>query len=120
MPFKLNIVSRQSQIRQRLNEKNEKDLKKTTSIVKNRKKLKERKECEDEVPKFFVELIQELGFGEKEAKALFENKEKWAYLKSDRLIRCTHQGENFVIKLKRALTCFLMILSQIPRVQILH
>ena len=93
MPFKLNIVSRQSQMRQRLNEKNEKDLQKAMPKVVKKKEKEERKKKEDEVPKFFVELIEELGFDKKDAKNLFENKEKWSYLKSDRLIHCAQIGE---------------------------
>ena len=93
MPFKMNIVSRQSQMRQRMNEKNEKDLKKAMPKVVKKKENVEGKKKEDEVPKFFVELIEELGFDKKDAKNLFENKEKWSYLKSDRLIHCAQIGE---------------------------
>ena len=89
----MNIVSRQSQMRQRLNEKNEKDLQKAMPKVVKKKEKEERKKKEDEVPKFFVELIEELGFDKKDAKNLFENKEKWSYLKSDRLIHCAQIGE---------------------------
>ena len=92
MPFKLNIVSRQSQMRQRLNEKNEKDLLKATPKLSKKKNAEEKKKKEDEVPKFFIELIEELGFDKKDAKNLFENKEKWSYLKSDRLIHCAQIG----------------------------
>ena len=88
----MNIVSRQSQMRQRLNEKNEKDLQKAMPKVVKKKEKEERKKKEDEVPKFFVELIEELGFDKKDAKNLFENKEKWSYLKSDRLIHCAQIG----------------------------
>ena len=93
MPFKLNIVSRQSQMRQRLNEKNEKDLQKAMPKVVKKKEKEERKKKEDEVPKFFVELIKELGFDKKDAKILFENKDKWTFIKSDRLIHCAQTGE---------------------------
>ena len=93
MPFKMNIVSRQSQMRRRMNEKNEKDLKKAMPIVVKTKEISAEKKKEDEVPKFFVELIEELGFDKKDAKNLFENKDKWSYLKSDRLIHCALIGE---------------------------
>ena len=79
-------------MRQRLNEKNEKDLQKAMPKVVKKKEKEERKKKEDEVPKFFVELIEELGFDKKDAKNLFENKEKWSYLKSDRLIHCAQIG----------------------------
>ena len=92
MPFKMNIVSRQSQMRQRMNEKNEKDLQKAMPKVVKKKEKVEGKKKEDEVPKFFVELIEELGFDKKDAKNLFENKDKWSYLKSDRLIHCAQIG----------------------------
>ena len=92
MPFKMNIVSRQSQMRQRMNEKNEKDLQKAMPKVVKKKEIVEGKKKEDEVPKFFVELIEELGFDKKDAKNLFENKDKWSYLKSDRLIHCAQIG----------------------------
>ena len=93
MPFKMNIVSRQSQMRRRMNEKNEKDLQKAMRKVVKKKEKDEGKKKEDEVPKFFVELIEELGFDKKDAKNLFENKDKWSYLKSDRLIHCAQIGE---------------------------
>ena len=93
MLFKMNIVSRQSQMRQRMNEKNEKDLQKAMPKVVKKKEKVEGKKKEGEVPKFFVELIEELGFDKKDAKNLFENKDKWSYLKSDRLIHCAQIGE---------------------------
>ena len=80
-------------MRQRLNEKNEKDLLKATPKVSKKKNTEEKKKKEDEVPKFFIELIEELGFDKKDAKSLFENKEKWSYLKSDRLIHCAQIGK---------------------------
>ena len=94
MPFKMNIISRQSQMRKRLNEKNQIDLQKAMpKVVKKYEKVEGKKK--DEVPKFFVELIEELGFDKKDAKNLFENKEKWSYLKSDRLINCAQTGKSF-------------------------
>ena len=88
----MKIVSRQSQMRKRLNEKNQQDLQKAMPKVVKKKEIVEGKKKEDEVPKFFVELIEELGFEKKDAKNLFENKDKWSYLKSDRLIYCAQTG----------------------------
>ena len=88
----MKIVSRQSQMRKRLNEKNQQDLQKAMPKVVKKKEIIEGKKKEDEVPKFFVELIEELGFEKKAAKNLFENKDKWSYLKSDRLIYCAQTG----------------------------
>ena len=79
-------------MRKRLNEKNQQDLQKAMPKVVKKKEIVEGKKKEDEVPKFFVELIEELGFEKKDAKNLFENKDKWSYLKSDRLIYCAQTG----------------------------
>ena len=75
-----------------MNEKNEKDLQKAMPKVVKKKENDEGKKKDDDVPKFFVELIEELGFDKKDAKNLFENKDKWSYLKSDRLIHCAQNG----------------------------
>ena len=95
MPFKMNIISRQSQMRKRLNEKNLIDLQKTMPKVVKKNEKNGGKKKEDDVPKFFIELIEELGFDKKDAKNLFENKDKWSYLKSDRLINCAQTGKFF-------------------------
>ena len=76
-----------------MNEKNQEDFQKAMPKVVRRKEIVEEKKKEDEVPKFFVELIEELGFDKKDAKNLFENKDQWSYLKSDKLIHCALIGE---------------------------
>ena len=47
------------------------------------------------VPKYFISILNELGFDLKDARKLFENKDKWTCLKSDRLVFCAEKGCEF-------------------------
>jgi len=62
--------------------------KKESKKVKNEKLAKK----EQEIPKEFLILLDELRLDRKDAKLLFENRDHWAYVKSDRQIFCVEQG----------------------------
>ena len=53
------------------------------------------KDDEKEIPEQFLLLLDELRLDRKDAKLLFENREHWAYVKSDRQIFCVEQGIYF-------------------------
>jgi len=56
-------------------------------------KLKEKSiKKEQEIPEQFLILLDELRLDRKDAKLLFENREHWAYVKSDRQIFCVERG----------------------------
>ena len=46
----------------------------------------------NDVPNSFLLLLDELGLDRKKAKMLYENKDQWVFVKSDRLIFCTEPG----------------------------
>jgi len=48
-----------------------------------------------EIPEQFLTLLDELRLDRKDAKLLFENREHWAYVKSDRQIFCVERGIYF-------------------------
>ena len=70
----------------------------TEEKVKSKKpkkvKVKKEKLTDDgkEIPEQFLLLLDELRLDRKDAKLLFENREHWAYVKSDRQIFCVEQG----------------------------
>ena len=87
--FKLN--SERSNLRKRISGM---DSEKGTS---SRKKIKteikdEQKQKIEPVPEYFLQLLDELGLKRKDARTLFDNKEKWVYAKSDRKIFCVKPG----------------------------
>ena len=65
--------------------------KKENSKVKTEMSIKK----EQEIPEQFFILLDELRLDRKDAKLLFENREHWAYVKSDRQIFCVERGCNF-------------------------
>ena len=67
---------------------NVKKSKKENSKVKREKSIKK----EQEIPEQFLMLLDELRLDRKDAKLLFDNKEHWAYVKSDRQIFCVEKG----------------------------
>ena len=66
--------------------------KKENSKVKKEKSSKK----DEEIPEQFLILLDELRLNRKDAKLLFENREHWAYVKSDRQIFCVEQGMVFL------------------------
>ena len=62
--------------------------KKENSKVKKQSPIKK----EEEIPEQFLILLDELRLDRKDAKLLFENRDHWAYVKSDRQIFCIERG----------------------------
>ena len=62
--------------------------KKEISKAKKEKSVKK----EQQIPEQFLILLDELRLDRKDAKLLFENREHWAYVKSDRKIFCIEKG----------------------------
>ena len=67
---------------------NVKKSKKEKSKIKREKSVK----TEAEIPEQFFILLDELRLDRKDAQLLFENREHWAYVKSDRQIFCVETG----------------------------
>ena len=72
----------------------------------SRKKIKIKTEAKEDqkkkiepVPEYFLQLLDELGLKRKDARTLFDNKEKWVYAKSDRKIFCVKSGNIIPYKL---------------------
>ena len=86
LSFTFTLTNKRKELRKRISTMNE-----PVSAVKpkKRKKLNE----EDKIPKDFLSLLDELGLNRKDAKMLYENKEQWNYVKSDRKIYCTVKGK---------------------------
>ena len=55
-------------------------------------KVKTSLKKEQKIPEKFLILLDELRLDRKDAKLLFENREHWAYVKSDRQIFCVEKG----------------------------
>jgi len=55
-------------------------------------KVKKSIKREQEIPEQFFVLLDALRLDRKDAKLLFENREHWAYVKSDRQIFCVESG----------------------------
>ena len=87
LSFTFNLKNERSQLRKRL-------LDPSVQTVVNKKekvgRVKDKKN--DEVPGSFFQLLDELGLDRKKAKLLYENKDQWAFVISDRLIYCTEPG----------------------------
>jgi len=98
--FSINLPARQRGCRKRLRDIDiteekvkVKKSKKESSKVKNKNSIKNG----EEIPDQFYMLLDELRLDRKDAKLLFENREHWAYVKSDRQIFCIHRGTFFEI-----------------------
>ena len=66
--------------------------------VESKKPKKERKETrngvdEDKVPEGFLTLLDELALDRKDAKILYNNKNQWKFVKSERKIFCAEKGK---------------------------
>ena len=85
LSFAFNLPNRQTKLRKRLLDKQC-----DTQVTKKIKVVKARK---NDIPDQFLTLLDELGLDKKNAKLLYENKEQWAYVKSDRLIYCAERGK---------------------------
>ena len=70
------------------------------------KKLKVIKARKSDIPDTFLTLLDELGLDRKNGKLLYENKDQWTYVKSDKLIYCTERG-NFSLTNNRIRTYIL-------------
>ena len=91
--FSIKLPTGQMDFRKRLRdiditEENGKVKKKQKSKVKKEKSIKKEKE----IPEQFLILLDELRLDRKDATLLFENREHWAYIKSDRQIFCIERG----------------------------
>lgn len=90
LSFIFNLQTKRSELRKRLLAPSSDHT--VTQKMKKRKCVKERK---SDVPDEFLTLLDELALDRKDAKLLYENKDQWAFVKSDRLTFCSERGKNF-------------------------
>lgn len=89
LSFSFNLPNRLKAIRKRLGD-NE------SNVLPMRKVKRERRDRSDrngDIPEMFLLLLDELGLARKDAKLLYENKEKWRYVKSDMQLYCADKGK---------------------------
>lgn len=65
-----------------------------SSKPKKKPKMKISETADGKIPNDFLMLLDELGLHRKDATKLYENKEHWNYVKSDRKIYCTVRGKS--------------------------
>ena len=89
------------------------DLKKETTKSSKIQKTAKKEKAENEIPKDFLKLLDELGLDKKDAKNLYENPDSWKYIKSDRKITCCEIGNFFFspinlifVKIFNKINCF--------------
>lgn len=86
LSFTFKLTNKRSQLRKRL-----RDNESARPVgIKQMKVIKPRK---NDIPDTFLKLLDELGLDRKNAKLLYENKDQWTYVKSDRLIYCAESGK---------------------------
>ena len=86
LSFTFNLQNKQSQLRKRLLDQS------VQTVVKKKVRVRRAKDRKQDIPDNFLLLLDELGLDRKKAKLLYENKDQWAFIKSDRLIYCTERG----------------------------
>ena len=69
---------------------------KATCVKRTKNSPKQKKLHEYKIPKAFLSLMDELCIDRKNARMFFENPNEWSYIKSDRKIFCTKQGNSLV------------------------
>ena len=88
LSFTFNLQRNRSQLRKRL-------LDQPIQLGNKKVKVERVKDRKNDIPDNFLLLLDELGLDRKKAKLLYENKDQWAFVKSDRLIYCTERGSVF-------------------------
>ena len=71
--------------------------------MKRKSKATEKEAKVTKVPKKFIKHILNLGFDEKDAPLLYENKDDWVGVELDSMVKCTAHGCQF--KTKLAVNC---------------
>ena len=95
LSFTFTLNSEKSNLRKRISQMDSE--KGTSSRKKIKIEVKEKQKIKIEpVPEYFLQLLDELGLKRKDARTLFDNKEKWVYAKSDRKIFCVKSGSYLV------------------------
>ena len=91
LSFTFNLQNRRSQLRKRL-------LDNPSEAKVSRKKIKlgSVKDAKNDIPDNFLLLLDELELDRKDAKLLYENKDQWTYVKSDRLLDCFVKGNTSI------------------------
>lgn len=88
LSFTFNLKNMPCQLRNRL-------LKEQSGQAASFKKMKDGfvKDRMITIPAKFLTLLDELGLNKKDAKLLYENKDQWTYVKSDRLLYCSEKSK---------------------------
>lgn len=94
LSFTFNLQTKRSELRKRLLAPSS-----NQTVTQNRKKRKYVKDRKSDVPDEFLTLLDELALDRKDAKLLYENKDQWAFVKSDRLTFCSERGKNFTFEI---------------------
>ena len=94
--FSIKLPTGQMNFRKRLRDMDITDEKVKKAKTENSKVKKQNPiKKKQEIPEQFLTLLDELRLDRKDAKLLFENREHWAYVKSDRQIFCVERGIYF-------------------------